>query len=140
MAYPAHVPNSVYRPKKLPRVIRRQLPGMRVVALIVLAGLVGGAVTLKNLINERLRLDVGFQQSQIESLDKEIQQLEGQIKVEASYGKLAKWAYEKHGWRANEERVAPLAIAESSLTRTAQKEAELLGVIHDETTGRTRQP
>lgn len=132
MAYTAPVPSSIYRPKKLPRVIRRQLPVLRLIAFIVLAGFIAVAVTWRNLVNERLRLDVGYQQSKIETLKKELQQLDGQIKVEASYSKLAKWAFEKHGWRANKEHVSSLILQDSALSDAAKREAELLGIFQNE--------
>ena len=132
MAYPAPVPSSIYRPKKLPRVIRRQLPVVRLVAFIVLAGTLAVAITWRNLSNERLTLDVGLQRAQIETLSKEIQQIEGQIKFEASYSRIAKWAMEKKGWRANENCVRPLILSESTLSPEAKAEADLLGTIRHE--------
>jgi hypothetical protein len=132
MAYPAPVPSSIYRPKKLPRVIRRQLPVVRLVAFIVLGGALAVAITWRNLANERLTLDVGLQRAQIETLNKEIQQLEGQIKFEASYNRIAKWALEKKGWRANENCVRPLVLSEDALTAKAKEEAGLLGAITHE--------
>ena len=140
MAYTAPVPSSLYRPKKLPRVIRRQLPVVRLVALIVLAGALAVAVTWRNLTNERLTLDVGLQRSRIETLQKETQQIEGQIKFEASYGRFAKWAFEKNGWRAATDRVATVSIPESALSPAAREEASLLGVIHDERSAPTPRP
>lgn len=140
MAYPAPVPSSIYRPKKLPRVIRRQLPVVRLMAVIVLAGVLALAITWRNLVNERLTLDVGLQRSRTEVLQKEIQQLEGQIKVESAYGRIAKWALEKRGWRAATERVATVTISESALSPAAKEEAGLLGVIHDERSAPTPRP
>jgi hypothetical protein len=140
MAYTAPVPSSVYRPKKLPRVIRRQLPVVRLVAVIVLAGALALAITWRNLANERLTLDVGVQRSRIEVLQKEIQQLAGQIKFESSYGRIAKWALENKGWRAATERAGTVTIPESSLSPSAKKEADLLGVIHHERSAPIAQP
>ena len=140
MAYPAPIPSSIYRPKKLPRVIRRQLPVLRLVTFIMLAGTLAVAITWRNLANERLILDVGLQRAQIESLNKEIQQLEGQIKFETSYGRIAKWALEKKGWRANQDRVRPLILSENALSAEAKEEAGLLGVITHEQPDATQQP
>jgi len=140
MAYTAPVPSSLYRPKKLPRVIRRQLPVLRLLAVIVLAGALALAITWRNLANERSTLDVGLQRSRMEALQKEIQQLEGQIKFESSYGHIAKWALEKKGWRAGTERVATVTIPGSALSPAARKEADLLGVIHDERSAPTTRP
>jgi cell division protein FtsL len=132
MAHTAPLPSSLYRPKRLPRVIRRQLPVVRLVALIVLAGALALAVTWRNLTNERLTLEVALQRSRTEDLQKEIQQLEGQIKVESSYGRIAKWALEKRGWRTAAERPGTVILRESALSPAAKQEADLMGTIHHE--------
>jgi hypothetical protein len=140
VAYTAPVPSSIYRPKKLPRVIRRQLPVLRLLAAIVLAGTLALAITWRNLADERLTLDVGLQRSQMETLQKEIQQLEGQIKFEASYGRIVKWAREKNGWRATTDHVASVTVPEHALSPAAKREAHVLGVVHDERTAPTPRP
>ena len=140
MAYPAPVPSSIYRPKKLPRVIRRQLPVVRLVAIIALGGIFAIAITWRNLTNERLTLDVGLQRAQMITMKKEIQQLEGQIKVEASYNRIAKWALEKRGWRVSENSVHPFVLPEDALTEKAKEEARLLGVLAHEQPDAKQQP
>jgi hypothetical protein len=133
MAYASEpLPSSLYRPKKLPRSIRRQLPVVRLCGAIALLGLIAGGVTWKNLAHERLTLDVGQQRMQMETLNKEIQHLEGQIETDASYPRIAKWAREKHGWRPLPDHSATIHLSEAELTVAARDEARLLtGAAHE---------
>jgi cell division protein FtsB len=133
MAYASEpLPSSLYRPKKLPRVIRRQLPVVLLCAGITLVGLLAWAVTWKNLTNERLNLDVGQQQLQIETLRKEIQHLEGQVDTETSYPRIAKWARDKRGWRPLPDHSGVVRLSQSELTPAARDQARLLkGAAHD---------
>jgi hypothetical protein len=127
MAYTSpSLPESLYRPRKLPRVIRRQLPTVRLCAAILLAGLLAVAVVWRNLGHERLVLDIGLQRSQMETLRKEIQQLGGQIETEASYPRLSKWARDQRGWRPLSDHQKTLTLNASDLTPTARDQAKTL--------------
>jgi len=123
--YPS-VGSPVYRPKKLPRVLRRQLPVLRLCAGIVILGLAVISVTWRNLTHERLSLDVGVQRTHIEVLNKEIQHFEGLIETEASFPKISQWAKEQHGWRPLPNSVRDLRIPENRLTPAAKQEAKRL--------------
>ena len=118
----------MYRPKKLPRVLRRQLPVLRLCAGVLLVGLVVVSVTWRNVRHERLSLDVGVQRTQLEGLNKEIQHLEGLIETEASFPRISQWAREKHGWRPLPNNVQELQLSENSLTSGALKEAKRLEI------------
>jgi hypothetical protein len=130
MAYPTQnlqtMESPVYRPQKLPRVIRRQLPVVRLLAGIVLVGLIAGLTTWRNLAHERLTLDIGTQRDQIATLDKEIQHLQGQIETETSFPRVAKWARDHRGWRALPNHSSVFSISESDLTPAAREEARLM--------------
>ena len=129
MAHPiSSVSTPLYRPKKLPRVLRRQLPVLRLFAGIVLVGLIVAAVTWRKLAHERLSLDVGIQRTQIDALNKEIQHFEGLIESEASFPKIAQWARDKHGWRPHANSVQELAIPEERLTQSGMQEAKRLEI------------
>jgi hypothetical protein len=124
MAHPATTMNApVYRPKKLPRVLRRQLPVLRLCAGIVMLGVIVVGVTWRNVAHERLSLDVGVQRTQIDGLNKEIQHLQGQIDTEGSFPKISQWAREQHGWKPLPNATRDLKIPESDLTPAALQEA-----------------
>ncbi len=123
MAHPASpLSTPVYRPKKLPRVLRQQLPVLRLCAGIVLLGIIVVGVTWRNVANERLSLDVGMQRTQIEGLNKEIQHLAGLIDTEASFPKISQWARDQHGWRPLPNSVRELKVADAALTTSARRE------------------
>ena len=133
MAIPASpVSTPLYRPKKLPRVIRRQLPVFGICGVIVLVGAVALAVTWRNLTHERLVIEVGLQQSRMESLKKEVEHLKGQVEIETSYTRISKWARQEHGWTRTAVERERIVVPDSLLTRTARAEAEALGVASHE--------
>jgi hypothetical protein len=126
MAVTTHnLQESVYRPPKLPRVIRRQLPVVWLLGGIVLIGILGALVTWRNLSHERLVLDIGTQRDQIETLNKEIQHLQGQIETETSYPRIVKWARDHRGWRTLPNHSSTVVIPESELSPAAREEARL---------------
>jgi sensor domain CHASE-containing protein len=129
VAHPiSSISSPVYRPKKLPRVLRRQLPVMRLCAGIVVLGVIVVGVTWRNVQHERLSLDVGIQRTQIETLNKEIQHLGGLIETEASFPKVSQWAREKYGWRPLSNSTQELLVSEEKLTPGARREAKRLEV------------
>jgi len=113
-------------------VIRRQLPVFRLCAIVVTGGLVAVGITWRNLIHERLTLDVGLQRSRIEALRKEVQHFDGQIEVQLSYSRLAKWALETNGWRALPDHTTSVRISEKEMTPAARDEAKVLGIYKNE--------
>jgi cell division protein FtsL len=122
----------MYRPKKLPRVLRRQLPVVRLLSAVALIGLLAMAVTWRNLSHERLMLDVGQQQAQVELLSTEIRHLDGQIKNETALGRVSKWARDKRGWKNTSEPAGVVHLNESELTPAAREEAHILsGASHE---------
>jgi cell division protein FtsB len=122
---------SVYRPKKLPRVIKRQWPVLRLTVVISVVGLVAAAVTWRQVSFERSELEVALQRTTIESLSKELVHLKGQVEIESSYPKIAEWARQKHGWKPIQDRVRPVSIPQNQLTPSALSEARLLEAIHE---------
>ena len=126
------MPSSIYRPRKLPRVLRRQLPVVWILSTIIIIGLLAVAVTWRNLTHEKLSLDVGRQQIAMQDLNREIAQLSGQIETEASYTKVSKWFRDRHGWWTNAGSTRTLTVPESDLTPAAREEAEALGAYRHE--------
>lgn len=128
MTHSSHAfPASLYRPPRLPRVIRRQLPMLRIAAAISVLGLLALAVTWRTITHERLCLDVGANQTQIEKLTKEVQHLSGQIESATAYPRIAKWAKENRGWRALPGRTNSITLKASQLVPAARAQAGLLG-------------
>ncbi|HEY3294582.1 MAG TPA: hypothetical protein VGL38_04040 [bacterium] len=133
MAYASQsLPSSLYRPRKLPRVLRRQLPVVWIVATLVCVGLLAVAVTWRNLTYEKLSLDVGRQQIAIQQLNKELVQLSGQVETEASYTKVSRWMRDRHGWWTRTNHVGTIVIPEAELTPAAREDARLLGAPEHE--------
>jgi hypothetical protein len=120
------LPSSLYRPRKLPRSIRRQLPAVRIYVGIFVVGLLAVGVTWRKLANDRLTLDVGQQRSQIETLEKEIQQLTGQVEAESSYPRIARWARDQRGWWALPGHSDVVTLDAPTLPPAARREAEML--------------
>ena len=116
----------IYRPKKLPRVLRRQLPVLRLCTGIVVLGVVFVGMTWRNLRHERLSLNVGAQRTKIEALSKEIQHLQGLIETEASFPRISQWARDQRGWRPLPNSVRELRISEDRLSPAAKQEAKRL--------------
>jgi hypothetical protein len=105
---------------------------VRICAVIVLAGLLATGITWRKLANDRLVLDVGTQRSQIETLQKEIRQLSGQVEAESAYPRVAKWAREQRGWLALPGHSARLILDLETLTPGGRREVELLrGTSHE---------
>lgn len=133
MAYTSYQHSApFYRPKKLPRVLRRQAPVLLLCGVVIVIGLIAIAVTWRNLSFERLTWDIGHNRASIESLNKEIQHLSSQIEVETSYARISRWAQKNRGWKAIPDQNRTFAIHESSLNPTARQEAQLLGDLKHE--------
>lgn len=113
---------NLYRPPRLPRVIRRQLPMLRIAAVIGGVGILALTVTWRSITHERLSLDVGTNQSRIELLTKEVQTLSGQVESATSYPRIAKWAKDQRGWRALPGRVETIILRESELPPAARRQ------------------
>jgi len=112
-----------YRPRKLPRVIKRQLPVLLLVGIVFVGGLVAVTIVWRNLYYERLVLDRGLHQAQIETLRKEIQQLSAQVEQATPYLRLSAWAREQHGWLALTGHAADVHVPWETLTPAAKKDA-----------------
>jgi hypothetical protein len=124
MAYPSEsMPQTFYRPKKLPRVIRRQFPAVVICGFVALLGLVAVGTTVRNLTHERLTLDISLQWAQLDSLHKQVQHLEGQIESETAYPRIAQWAKDKHGWRPLPNRVQTFIVPENAYPMEMRREA-----------------
>jgi hypothetical protein len=123
MAYPATTMSSpYYRPRKLPRVIKRQLPVLLLVGVVLVGGLVAIAVVWRNLHYERLVLDQGLHQAQIETLQKEIQQFTAQVEQATPYPRLSEFARAR-GWLALSGHAADIRLPWETLTPAAKQEA-----------------
>ncbi len=121
-------PSSVYRPRRLPRVLRRQLPVLWILGVIATVGLLAVAITGRNLNHEKLYFDTGHKRIEIQRLNKEIEQLNAQVQTEARYARISKWVHEQHSQWSRTDRVNSVVIAESDLTPKAREEAKIVGV------------
>jgi hypothetical protein len=132
MTHVSHTLNSsIYRPKKLPRVIRRQWPVLKTTALFLLIGIFAAAVTWRKVSFERSELQVALQRTNMESLDKAILHLKGQVEIESSYPAVADWARQAHGWRPIQDRVYTITVNANQLSNAALHEAKVLEAIHE---------
>jgi hypothetical protein len=129
MAYanPSFPSSPVYRPRKIPRFLRRQLPAVWILGVLATIGLLAVAVTWRNLTHEKLSLDTGHQRIEIQQLNKEIDQLTAQVQTEASYARISRWVHERHGRWSRTDHVNTVKIADSELSPQGRKEARLLG-------------
>ncbi|MBI5059880.1 hypothetical protein HZB60_08910 [candidate division KSB1 bacterium] len=122
---------SFFRPKRIIRPMRRQIPVFWLVGGVVAIGSLFVAVAWRNLSHERLDREVSKQWSQIEFLEKEIKHLEGKVKNETAVSKIQPWARDQRGWRKNEAAVRTLVISSRDLTPGALQESRTMGSSHD---------
>jgi hypothetical protein len=122
---------SLYRPKKLPRVIRRQYTVIRLTCVVVVIGLAGFAVAWRNIQHERIALDIALQRSQIDLLNQEIAQLEGTIEAASAYPRIAAWAEKQYGWKPIQGRVFDIEIPSANMTERLMSEIRVAGEIHE---------
>ena len=133
MAHPAQTQEfPFYRPRHLPRVLRRQAPVLRLCIALLLFGLVAAAVAWRNLSHNRLVWEVGRNRTKIDMLNTEILHMSGQIEVESSYTRVAAWAEGSRRWKAIPSRTQSFTIPEASLTEAARAKAKVLQLVHDE--------
>jgi hypothetical protein len=126
------LPQSLYRPKKIPRIIRRQISVIRLTAIIVAFGLVALSVAYRNIVHEQVNLDVAQNRATITSLYEEIYHLHGLTESEASYPKIAAWAEKNHGWKPIMGRRHELKLRQESLTAGALWESKISETIHEQ--------
>jgi hypothetical protein len=125
------IPGSFYRPKKLPRVIRRQYAVIRLTAAVVIIGLAGTALAWRNILHERLSIDIARQRAEIEVLHQEIEHLVGCTETAASYPTISAWAQERYGWKPIRGRLHDIQLSTSAISERALTEARVAGEIHD---------
>ena len=122
---------SFFRPKRMIRPMRRQVPVFWLVGGVVVTGALFVSVAWRNLSYERMDREVSVQWSRIEFLQKEIKHIEGKIKNETAVSKIQPWARDQRGWRKNDAAVRTLRISASDLTPDALAEAQQLGSNDD---------
>ncbi len=120
------LPQAFYRPAKVLRPLKRQLPTVWVVGIALSAFVILFLFAWRTLIHERTSRNLSIQWSRIETLNKEIQHLRGQIQTETSVSRVARWARDKKGWRERPDLVFPLLVKGSKLTTGARDELRLL--------------
>jgi len=125
------IPAAFYRPNKFPRVIRRQTTVIRLSGIVLLIGLAGIAIAWRNILYERLALDIARQRSKIELLDQQIAQLNGTVDAAASYPRISAWAAKQYGWRPIKGRVHEVEIPVSALSSRVLSEARIAGDINE---------
>lgn len=133
MAHPAQSPDfPFYRPRHLPRVLRRQAPVLKLCVALLLFGLVIAAVAWRNLTYNRLVWDTGRNRAKIDALNTEILHLNGQIELESSYTRVTKWAENSRHWKAIPNRVQSFTIPKASLSEAARAKAKTLPGVYNE--------
>jgi len=105
------VPTPVYRPNRLPRVLRRQANVIRLVVGLVLFAVVALLVAWRNFQVQQLTIDVARQRSQLLQLDQELQHLNGLIDAAAPYPMVSEWALENRGWKDRQTRIDTLFVS-----------------------------
>ncbi|MBL0061942.1 MAG: hypothetical protein IPP40_10840 [bacterium] len=104
------VPASVYRPKRVPKVLRRQATLIRLLSFLGMVAVVALLVAWRNFTVQQLTIDVARQRSTMLQLDQEIQHLTGSIDTAAPYNEVAQWAFEKHGWKSRTTHIDSINI------------------------------
>ncbi len=104
------IPASVYRPKRIPKVLRRQATLIRLLSFLGLVAVVALLVAWRNFTVQQLTIDVARQRSAMLQLDQEIQHLSGSIEAAAPYNEVAQWALEKHGWKSRTTHIDSVTI------------------------------
>lgn len=120
-----------FRPKRIPRVLRKHRVVLRWCLGIAIVGGLLALVSWRKMTHDRLVLDVGMRYATLDSLSKRVQQLNALIEAETSFPRISRWAREEHGWRKLPERTRVLNIQESALSDAAREEAERIGAIHE---------
>jgi len=108
------VPASIYRPKRVPKVLRRQAALIRLLSFLCLVAVVALLVAWRNFTVQQLSIDVARQRSTMLQLDQEIQHLTGSIDAAAPYNEVAQWALEKHGWKSRATHIDSINIPVTS--------------------------
>ncbi|MCB9366675.1 MAG: hypothetical protein H6506_00235 [Calditrichaeota bacterium] len=98
-------PAALYRPKRLPRVLRRQAALIRLLSVLGVLAVIGLFVAWRNFTYQQLTIDTARQRSQIMQLEEENRHLNGLIEAAAPYPDVANWAQKTRGWKARKERV-----------------------------------
>ena len=104
------VPASVYRPKRGPKVLRRQATLIRLLSFLGMVAVVALLVAWRNFTVQQLTIDVARQRSTMLQLDQEIKHLSGSIDAAAPYNEVAAWALEKHGWKSRTTHIDSINI------------------------------
>ncbi|MBK6767075.1 MAG: hypothetical protein IPG71_12475 [bacterium] len=118
------VPTPVFRPKRLPRVLRRQANVIRLVVGLVLFAVVALLIAWRNFQVQQRTIDVARQRSHLLQLDQELQHLNGLIDAAAPYPMVSAWALEKRGWKDRQTRIDSILVV-------VPTPAQALGNSHD---------
>lgn len=117
---------AYYRPGKLLRPLRRQLPAVWLISIAIAAGILMGSWAWRNLLHERATRNVSVQRARIDTLKKEIHQVRGEIGRATSVSYILRWAREHRGWGERTDGVQKLSISADSLTNGAREELKLV--------------
>ncbi|MCB9368502.1 MAG: hypothetical protein H6507_05295 [Calditrichaeota bacterium] len=107
------IPASVYRPKRVPRVLRKQATLLRMLGFLAFVAVVAMLIAWRNFTAQQLTIDVARQRTQLLQLNQEISHLTGSIEAAAPYNEVADWAFRKHGWKSRAGRVDTVRVAKS---------------------------
>lgn len=104
------IPASVYRPKRVPKVLRRQATLIRLLSFLGMVAVFGLLIAWRNFSVQQLTIDTARQRSQLLNLEKEIKHLTGSIESAAPYNEVAAWALLNHGWKPRSTHVDSIFV------------------------------
>lgn len=108
------VPTSIYRPKRVPKVLRRQAALIRLLGFLALAAGFGLLIAWRNFTVQQLTIDIARQRSQLLNLDQEIRHLTGSIESAAPYNEVSDWAERTHGWKLRSSHVDTIFVPQAT--------------------------
>ncbi|MBK6909781.1 MAG: hypothetical protein IPK53_06870 [bacterium] len=121
------VSTPIYRPKRVPRVLRRQAPLIRLLVVCGMAATLGLMVAWRNFSYQQLTIDVARQRAQLHQIDQEIQHLTGSIEAAAPYNEVADWANREHGWKLRSAQVDSIRVPSQSASPLSHDRAKFPG-------------
>jgi uncharacterized metal-binding protein len=104
------IPATVYRPKRVPRVLRKQATLLRMLGFLGFVAVVAMLIAWRNFTVQQLTIDVARQRTQLLQLSQEISHLTGSIEAAAPYNEVADWAVRTHGWKSRAGRVDTIRV------------------------------
>lgn len=112
------VPSSIYRPKRVPRLLRKQATLIRMLSFLGIVAIFALLVAWRNFTIQQLTIDVARQRTEMMRLDQEIQHVTASIETAAPYNEVADWALTNHGWKSRATRVDTIHVTSNAKSFT----------------------